>query len=472
MTPILPAIRSNPPATPQPFTSGPSLDAKSLPQIRANVAIMIDRGATAQEIENYLADEGVTTAEIRSTKPAARSAADMERIKGNLRKIIDGGGSEAEGDRYLAGEGLTAGDLRSKPAVQPSSSQILPPFREALEEAAKMGRRGDTDIVHINPAEKRLLELHGGSGTRNPATGLLEYYEAKDGHDFGGGLNDRGGLGGASNGGGRTGNGGGGGKKGMDYGALSNIGTGNPLGPTAATVEGPVSPWGAPVHTDQYGIQWAKSPQKWGDLKNRVDAYNQAAREWNAGTGRSLANFANEMGVMGLHMVAPDFNQPATYTGGTYHTGLNPGELAGGLLGGALFPGGGLIGGTIGGKVYDAVGGGPIMLGGPSVPSGWTGPGMPGSAGAAPAPQASAAAPKSSVAPPAGGSGKTENAGTGLLPPIAGNPAAQTSVVLPSSGSSLPPLSAPATAAVQGGWQEIPGPSRYGWTMPSWIYRV
>ncbi len=38
-----------------------------------------------------------------------------------------------------------------------------------------MGRGGDTILAHITPEEARLLKDHGGSGTRNPNTGLLEF---------------------------------------------------------------------------------------------------------------------------------------------------------------------------------------------------------------------------------------------------------------------------------------------------------
>jgi len=41
---------------------------------------------------------------------------------------------------------------------------------------AKMGRRGDTMLAHITPAEARLLRRRGGSGTTNPSTGLPEFF--------------------------------------------------------------------------------------------------------------------------------------------------------------------------------------------------------------------------------------------------------------------------------------------------------
>jgi len=44
---------------------------------------------------------------------------------------------------------------------------------------AQMGRAGDTELAHVNPYEKMLLKMLGGSGTINPKTGLREF-AAKD----------------------------------------------------------------------------------------------------------------------------------------------------------------------------------------------------------------------------------------------------------------------------------------------------
>ena len=55
---------------------------------------------------------------------------------------------------------------------------------------AMKGRKGDTQLAHINPMEAKMLEAMGGAGTINPSTGLKEYYEGDDdtysGDDFGG----------------------------------------------------------------------------------------------------------------------------------------------------------------------------------------------------------------------------------------------------------------------------------------------
>jgi len=41
---------------------------------------------------------------------------------------------------------------------------------------ASQGQRGDTELAHVNPWEKKLLQMAGGVGTRNPLTGLRQYY--------------------------------------------------------------------------------------------------------------------------------------------------------------------------------------------------------------------------------------------------------------------------------------------------------
>lgn len=41
---------------------------------------------------------------------------------------------------------------------------------------AAQGQRGDTQLAHVNPWEAILLERLGGAGTRNPQTGLKQFY--------------------------------------------------------------------------------------------------------------------------------------------------------------------------------------------------------------------------------------------------------------------------------------------------------
>ena len=52
----------------------------------------------------------------------------------------------------------------------------------------RMGRGNDTILAHITPREAAMLKARGGSGTRNPQTGLLEFEDGFDfaSYDFGG----------------------------------------------------------------------------------------------------------------------------------------------------------------------------------------------------------------------------------------------------------------------------------------------
>ncbi len=60
--------------------------------------------------------------------------------------------------------------------VQQQMTEGGPGFaRGGLNRIAQMGRRGDSELAHINPFERRLLQAYGGSGTINPQTGLREF---------------------------------------------------------------------------------------------------------------------------------------------------------------------------------------------------------------------------------------------------------------------------------------------------------
>jgi hypothetical protein len=49
-------------------------------------------------------------------------------------------------------------------------------LKKAAEELRSKGRGGDTILAHINPHEAAMLKMMGGSGTKNPDTGLPEYF--------------------------------------------------------------------------------------------------------------------------------------------------------------------------------------------------------------------------------------------------------------------------------------------------------
>ena len=54
--------------------------------------------------------------------------------------------------------------------------------KQMAKRLAELGRGGDTLLAHITPEEARVLKARGGSGTRNPKTGLLEFFD--DGGSF------------------------------------------------------------------------------------------------------------------------------------------------------------------------------------------------------------------------------------------------------------------------------------------------
>ena len=51
---------------------------------------------------------------------------------------------------------------------------------------AGKGRGNDTLLAHITPREAQILKAAGGSGTTNPETGLLEFYDGEGAFDTGG----------------------------------------------------------------------------------------------------------------------------------------------------------------------------------------------------------------------------------------------------------------------------------------------
>lgn len=55
--------------------------------------------------------------------------------------------------------------------------------RQDAERLAAFGRRGDSMLVHVTPREVHGLLAMGGSGSKNPKTGLLEFFSEGDGPD-------------------------------------------------------------------------------------------------------------------------------------------------------------------------------------------------------------------------------------------------------------------------------------------------
>lgn len=62
------------------------------------------------------------------------------------------------------------------------SNDLSPAQMKAMAQSlSDMGRRGDTQLVHVTPQEVELLKKIG-SGTRNPDTGLLEFFQDNNPH--------------------------------------------------------------------------------------------------------------------------------------------------------------------------------------------------------------------------------------------------------------------------------------------------
>ena len=54
-----------------------------------------------------------------------------------------------------------------------------------MQSLKNLGRFGDTELAHVTPEEKEMLEARGGAGTINPYTGLPEYHKSFwHGHPF------------------------------------------------------------------------------------------------------------------------------------------------------------------------------------------------------------------------------------------------------------------------------------------------
>ena len=48
-------------------------------------------------------------------------------------------------------------------------------IKHLYADVAGMGDGGDTELAHVNLKEVALLKAHGGAGTINPRTGLVEF---------------------------------------------------------------------------------------------------------------------------------------------------------------------------------------------------------------------------------------------------------------------------------------------------------
>jgi len=75
---------------------------------------------------------------------------------------------------------------RSRPQQFEAALGRMIPRDQESEGLAAEGRFGDTELAHVSPREAAILKALGGSGTRNPRSGLREYFGADDGAHSGG----------------------------------------------------------------------------------------------------------------------------------------------------------------------------------------------------------------------------------------------------------------------------------------------
>jgi hypothetical protein len=336
---------------------------------------------------------------------------------GGEAQAAEGGQMPRQSDNFgapLDYSGLGADTPNSALDLRP-----LDPAQQALAAAARrhmmarmlmnQGEGGDTMLAHINPREAVALKMMGGSGTINPATGLPEFQDSSD--DGSGGLG--GGVGGPA----------------TDYGH-ANAPTNQGGNFDRAAAERAANPFGGGVIDDPAGLSVggfdpttgadlgaaALGPSGAGLMGGASGAYNSRAALGDPTLGdptsaiagplagspidvtdptfvgaqtafknRGILEHLAELGLPGYEATAPDPNVPASYAGGTYHSGVNPVGLGLGLVGSALAgPIGGLLAGKLGGWGYDALGGSLIGSGGNLFGGGGTStsPGALASAGA------------------------------------------------------------------------------------------
>lgn len=79
---------------------------------------------------------------------------------------------EFQRDRGLKVDGVMKPDGETETAL-----------KTAAELVRRHGRNGDILLAHITPEEAKLLKAHGGAGTVNPTTGLLEFSRTDKGED-------------------------------------------------------------------------------------------------------------------------------------------------------------------------------------------------------------------------------------------------------------------------------------------------
>lgn len=166
----------------------------------------------------------------------------------------------------------------------------------------KYGRNGDTMLAHITPSEAEHLKRRGGSGTRNPHTGLLEFWGGdNDGGMSGGEGSDSVGNGGMSGdskggdtmGGGEAGSNDRGGFLGGGVGPGGFFSAGEDLGK-----ESEISERSGGVNWNDYDIANYSKPGTFGRLGQELVDPSVKASRWGAPTAQAMGFLGPAMGVL------------------------------------------------------------------------------------------------------------------------------------------------------------------------------
>lgn len=260
-----------------------------------------------------------------------------------------------------------------------------------IQQAGFKNSGEDSVLAHITPQEASLLQMFGGSGRRDPKTGLPHFDEGYGGPG-GGGSGYGGGYGGYGYGAGGYGGGDGGGGFGGDgeYGGTGTVGYGDSSGPGLAG-DGGLSNWGlgpggehqAPTAADwgneggNFGDNYGLEGIHYGDpsfaLSNSPVNSSPEVSWSDTWWGRQLKSMlAAKLGPAGTvanmaHNLATSKNPGQTAVN-------NFGGVVGGVLGGALAGPVGAIGGSmLGGKFGQGFSGGDASAAGNSRGTGSSG---------------------------------------------------------------------------------------------------
>lgn len=177
----------------------------------------------------------------------------------------------------------------------------------------KYGRHGDTMLAHITPGEAAHLKQRGGSGTRNPDTGLLEFWggETSDSPGTAGGGNgdsvsgfgDHGSLGGGNYSESSIGGGDGNDTGGMVGGRTSFSDFANDTSMRAGAPESEISERSGGVNWNEYNMQNYAKTGTFGRLGQEITSPTVKASRWGAPTGQTMGL----LGPMAGFLAGPAF---------------------------------------------------------------------------------------------------------------------------------------------------------------------